>query len=116
VLLAAVCESQSHAWNDEDIFVLLNFRLKSLTTGRRSKFLTSILDQHNFQPFRRETTEFIAYMYMSLKFKYHNVPLITLLRDMFDIVVRKNVLLSQDIVCYILDSRSLTIRFTVTGS
>jgi hypothetical protein len=33
VLLAALCKSPGHAWNDADITELLNFRHKSLLAG-----------------------------------------------------------------------------------
>jgi hypothetical protein len=33
VLLAAVCKSPGHAWNDADVIELLSFRLQSLPMG-----------------------------------------------------------------------------------
>jgi hypothetical protein len=76
VLLAVICESQGHVWNDADVTELLSFRHKSLWAGDMSakhSFWNSI----DSKPSR---VKLLNLLYINeFEIQHLNVPHITLL-------------------------------------
>jgi hypothetical protein len=113
VLLAAVCKSQCHTWNDTDITALISFRHKTLLAG-------DLNAKHTFWSstfFNPSGVKLLNVLHTSInEFKIsaphcptHYSP--TEDGDMLNVVVRKNVRLSEVIVSDILDSDHLPVIF-----
>jgi hypothetical protein len=109
VLLAAVYKSSCHAWNNAEIVELLCFRHKSLLAGdlnSKHPFLKSVFtyssDAKLLNLLHINEYEISAPKYPTDYFPAEN-------GDMLDIVVHKNVQLSEVIFCDIMDSDNLPI-------
>jgi hypothetical protein len=95
VLVAAVCKTPGHAWNDSDIAVLLSFRYKSLLAGdlnAKHPFLNSIFSNPSGVKLLNlpHTNKFEI---SAPQCPTHYSPAGN--ADMLDIVVHKNVRLSK---------------------
>jgi hypothetical protein len=82
MLLAVVCKSPGHAWNDADIFELLSFRYtcKSLLGGypnaKHPSWISVISNPSG--------AKLLKLLHINkFEFEHHNIPLITLLRQIF---------------------------------
>jgi hypothetical protein len=98
VLLATVCKSPGHAWNDADINELLSCRYKLLLAGdlnAKYPFWNSIVSN----PSGAKLPNLLHMHVNEFETSAHNVPLITAGNDdVLDIVAHKNVQLSEVIV------------------
>jgi hypothetical protein len=111
VLLAAVCRSPGHAWNDTDITELLSFRHKSLL----AEYLNAKHQFWNIIVPKTSATKHLNLLHIN-EFEISAPQCPTNYSptgngDVLDIVVHKNVLLLEIIVSDILDSDHLPIVF-----
>jgi hypothetical protein len=107
ILLAAVYKSPEQTWNDADIIELLSFRHKCILAdnlnGKHPSWNSAVSNtwgQKLLQLFHRSDFEISA-----PKYPTHYSPMGNL--DVLDIVVHKNIRLSDAIVSDILDSVTL---------
>jgi hypothetical protein len=111
VLLAAVCKSPVHAWNDADITELLSFRQKALLAGDlnfKHPFWNSLI----FNPSGVKLLNLLhinEFQISAPQYSNHCCPSGN--GDVLDIVGSKNIRLSEAIASDILNSGNLLILF-----
>jgi hypothetical protein len=113
VLLAAVCKSLGHTWNDADIIDLLSFRHNSLLAGDldvEHPFWNSV-DSNPSGCKLQNLLHVHEFEISTPQYPIHYCP--TGNGDMLSIAVHKNFRLSEAIVSDILDSAHLPVVFHV---
>jgi hypothetical protein len=111
VLLAAICKSPGHAWNDADIIELLSFRHKSLLAGdlnAKHPFWNNVYSKSSGAKLLN-LLHINDFKISAQQCPTHYSPAGN--GDVLDIVVHKNVRLSVVTVSDILDSDHLPIIF-----
>jgi hypothetical protein len=115
LLFAAVCKSPGHAWNDKDITEPWSFRHKALLAGdlnAKHPFLSSVVSN----PSGAKLLNLLHINYFEIsapQCPIHFPP--TGNGDVLEIVLHKNVRLSEVIVSEILDPDRLPIVFHLLG-